>query len=256
MTLNSRRVGRFGRLALAASLALTPGCRRKAEAPDAGAPGEGAAAATPTPTPEAVVEALKEAELAQAITLSGTEFPGWEIETPDWGRANPFAGCGRVGGDRHRGPAETAAGISPLFYPARQERPGSWLQARVVLYPGKAQATSVLEFVPRALECRARALGEGKANIVGAHRYGAAFVEPLAAPAQGDAGAGGRLRGRARGMDMDDPEETELYWDVVALTRSRVLIIIEAHGFGAPIETPLLGQFAARALAKVDAANP
>jgi hypothetical protein len=234
-----------------AALALSAGCRRKGAAP---APDASAEAGAPTATPATVLEALKEAELALAMAPSGTEFPEWEMEIPDWGGANPFAGCGRVGGDRNRGPAETASAASPQFYPARQEHPGTSLQARVVLYPGAAQAKTALASASRALECRAKAVGEGKANTVGHIRYVEVVLEALGAPAVGDERYAARLSGRARGMD--EVEEAELYWDVLAVRRGRTLLVVEAHGLGAPLEAPVVERFVAQALAKIDAANP
>jgi hypothetical protein len=236
---------------LALPLGFAAGCRRRPPAPAQDAAAE---SGTPTPTPESVLEAIKEAEVAQAMALAGTEFPGWEVETPDWGRANPFAGCGRVGGDRLRGPAETASAVSPLFYPARQQQPGTSLQARVVLYPAAAQAKAALASAARALECRAKAIGAGKANTVGTVRYNPVAIEALGAPAAGDERYAARLRGQARGMD--DVEESELYWDVLVMRRGRALLLVEAHALGTPFEASIVEQFVAQALAKVDAGNP
>jgi len=248
------------RLSLALLLALGaipgPGCKKKAPPPPVrparGAPKETVA----TPTPKAVLEARHEAELAQSLLVAARDVPAaWTSEPASAGRANPFAGCGRIGGDRQRGPAEVAAARSLEFHPAPQEQPLDTLAETVVLFGDAGEAATILKAAPRAFECRAQAVAGGKANVDGAVRFQA--VKLLPSPLHALGGSNQQAaRFQGAGTTAYDSSETELTLDVAVVGEGRALVLIEALGVGAPPDARVVQQFATQAIEKVKAARP
>jgi len=239
-------------LALAAIQAV--GCKKKPPPPvrpTLGAPKETAA----TPTPKAVLEARHEAELAESLLVAARDVPAeWTSEPAAAGRANPFAGCGRVGGDRQRGPSEVAAARSLEFHPAPQEQPLDALVETVVLFGDAGEATTMLKAAPRAFECRAQAMAGGKANVDGALRFQAVKLVGSPLPAMGSHQQAARFQGS--GTTAYDANEMELTLDVAVVGEGRALVLIEALGVGAPLDARVVQQFATQAIEKVKAARP